>query len=95
MNKAQIINLIDQYFKDHGIKVPKYHCEEVFIEICRVFTQVVAVGGTVHIPEIGQFTGVTTKPRTARNPHTEEVVQVPAKRKVKYKMSKRLKDLLN
>lgn len=51
-----------------------------------------AKGGVVDIAGFGKFEGAMRNARTARNPRTGEMVQVPAKRVPKFKAGKALKD---
>ena len=53
-----------------------------------------AEGKTVSIPRFGKFTVYQSAPRTGRNPATGESVEVPAKQKMKFKPSNKLKDLI-
>ena len=49
-------------------------------------------GWKVLIPELGAFVLKEQKARTGRNPKTGEAIQIPAKRVVKFKVAKSLKD---
>ena len=49
-------------------------------------------GCKVLIPELGAFVLKEQKARTGRNPKTGEAIQIPAKRVVKFKVTKSLKD---
>ncbi len=52
-------------------------------------------GDEVVIRDFGKFQVVTRAPRQARNPSTGETVQVPARKSVKFKPSKTVRDKLN
>ena len=49
----------------------------------------------VEIRGFGRFKTVTRKARTGRNPKNSKVIQIPAKKAIKWKMSKTLYNLLN
>lgn len=52
-------------------------------------------GGKVEIRGFGNFRLKTRNPRQARNPKTGEIVQVPAKKILYFKVGKELKEMLN
>lgn len=52
-------------------------------------------GDKITLPGFGTFKVVETAARTGRNPKTGEPVQVAAKRKVRFKPSAQLKELVN
>ena len=51
-------------------------------------------GDKITLPGFGTFKVVETAARTGRNPQTGELVEIPAKRKVKFNPTKALKDLV-
>lgn len=55
----------------------------------------VASGNKVDIAGFGSFQLVERAPRSSRNPKTGEVIQVPAKKAVKFKVSQTFKNVLN
>ena len=55
----------------------------------------VVAGNKVDIAGFGSFQPADRAARTARNPQTGEVIQVAAKKAVKFKASKTFKDALN
>lgn len=55
----------------------------------------VIAGNKVDIAGFGSFQPADRAARTARNPQTGEVIQVAAKKAVKFKVSKTFKDALN
>ena len=52
-------------------------------------------GGKVDIYGFGSFQATDRAARTARNPQTGEMIQVAAKKAVKFKASKNFKDAIN
>jgi DNA-binding protein HU-beta len=52
-------------------------------------------GEKVALQDFGSFYIKEKSARTALNPHTQEVIDVPAKKVVKFRMSKELKKMVN
>jgi len=63
----------------------------IFFEI----TSALAKGRNIEIRGFGTYKIVNRKARTGRNPKNSKTVQIPAKKAVKWKMSKILFDRLN
>lgn len=106
MNKTQLASDITQYLRDNGFTLGKtvsgatkevsYRAgEDLLAHILVTFQQVVATGHTIRIPELGTFKTVVRKARTARNPKTNEKVNVDEKKVLRYRMSKEMKSILN
>jgi Bacterial nucleoid DNA-binding protein len=49
----------------------------------------------IEIPSIGTLSVIQKKARSGRNPKTGEVIQIPAKKTVKFNISMSLKEKLN
>lgn len=47
-------------------------------------------GGRVEVRYFGTFTAYESKPRNGRNPKTGEVVPIPARRRIRFKMSAKM-----
>ncbi len=56
------------------------------------FVKHLKAGERVRIPGLGILEVKQTKARQGRNPQTGETIQIPAKRKVAFRVSKELKD---
>lgn len=69
-----------------------YEAIENVFDIC---AQVVAQGGSVSITNFGSMELVEKQPRRARNPHTGEAIDVPARKAVKFNVSPRLNEFAN
>lgn len=54
-----------------------------------------AQGGTVSLKGFGKFDTYQGAPRDGRNPHTGEIVKVPAKTRVRFSAGKALKERVN
>lgn len=58
-------------------------------------TEALAAGDEVIIPGFGTFESVDRKERDGRNPQTGEKIKIAAKKSVKFKAGKSLKDAVN
>lgn len=95
MNKSDFINVLqnklnNKYFDT--IKFNKNDVDNILEAVSEVVTEVISSGDSVKIPNLGTFSVVGKNARTARNPRTQEVIQVPAKKAVKFSVSSTLKD---
>lgn len=96
MNKEQLTHRVfESLTQNFNGKITKVMAEEVVHEIFTLVLQCLAVGGTVRLPEIGTLEVVQVKPRLARNPITGETFTTKQKRKVKYKMSNGVREIMN
>lgn len=66
---------------------------KAFFEVFRRKLEKMKIGSQIRLPGICNFLKVETKPRESRNPRTGEKVQVPAKKKIKVRISGNLKNL--
>jgi len=58
-------------------------------------TSELAKGNRLEFRDFGVFEVRETSPRTAQNPKTMEPVEVPAKRRIKFKMGRIIREKLN
>lgn len=65
---------------------------DAFIEYAELALQ---NGDCVDIPKFGKLSVEQRQARMARNPQTGEKMEVPAKKAIKFKASKTLKDAIN
>lgn len=65
---------------------------DTFIEYAKLALQ---NGDCVDIPKFGKLSVEQRQARMARNPQTGEQMEVPAKKAIKFKASKTLKDAIN
>lgn len=65
---------------------------DIFIEYVELALQ---TGDCVDIPKFGKLSVEQREARMARNPQTGEKMEVPAKKAIKFKASKTLKDAIN
>jgi len=92
MNKAQLAEKVYEMHAKNGVDVSKKHSEEVVDFIFDTIASTLKNGDEVAIAGFGAFSVKNRNARTARNPRTGEMVQVPATIVPKFKAGKGLKD---
>jgi len=91
MVRAELLQkLCNQYPNILRVDMEKI-LEIIFSEI----TLALCEGKNIEIRGFGMYRIVKRKARTGRNPKNSEIVHVPAKKAIKWKMSKTLFNLLN
>lgn len=90
MNKQDLIKDI----AERG-EFTKADAEAALKAVQGAIAAVLVNGDKITLPGFGTFKVVETAARTGRNPQTGEPVQVAAKRKVRFKPSAQLKELVN
>lgn len=90
MNKAQLIRNVAF---EEGLTVKA--AESIVNEVLSQVVETVQSGETVDLAGFGKFEGTFSDERVGRNPQTGGTLTIPAKRGIKFKPSKTLKDLLN
>ena len=90
MNKQDLIKDI----AERG-EFTKADAEAALKAVQGAIAAVLVNGDKITLPGFGTFKVVETAARTGRNPKTGEPVQVAAKRKVRFKPSAQLKELVN
>lgn len=108
MNKKNLEDFLLQFLQDRGVivkssnaisrevkPVSKVIVKDMVHEMLSVFTQVLAVGGRINLPEIGYLETREVKERINRNPKTGEKVVTPAHKKVVFKASSQIKEAVN
>lgn len=75
-----------------GMDVSKKHADEVVDFVFDTITSTLKKGDEVSIAGFGAFVTKARKARTARNPRTGEMVNVPATTVPRFKAGKALKD---
>lgn len=75
-----------------GVDVSKKHADEVVDFVFDTITSALKKGDEVSIAGFGAFVVKARKARTARNPRTGALVQVPATHVPRFKAGKALKD---
>lgn len=87
MTKAELIKAIST---DTGLSLGQ--TETVLASLASVTAKAVLEDGEALIPGVGKLELGVRSARTGRNPQTGAEVQIPAKRVVKFKAAKSLKD---
>ena len=90
MNKSELIKAI----AEHG-QMTRSDAEIALLAVQHSIREALVNGARVVLPGFGGFAVAETAARTARNPKTGEPVEIPAKRKVRFKPSAQLKGLVN
>lgn len=87
MNKNEFVALLAE-----RNNLTKREAEEMYDIVLGTLGEVVAEGNEVSISGVGKFKIVERDARTARNPKTGNVVDVPAKKVPKFQFSKNIKE---
>jgi DNA-binding protein HU-beta len=87
MTKSQLANHFAEKF---GLK--KKVAREIFEELAKLAYQ--EAKNQFTIPGIGKLVLVDRKARQGRNPATGEIIQIPAKKVVKFRVAKAAKDAI-
>ncbi|MBF0515596.1 MAG: integration host factor subunit beta [Nitrospirae bacterium] len=91
MTRSELRDLVIQ--RTHGLTgVQTAIIVEVFFQS---ITDALSRGDRIEVRGFGNFTLKSRKPRKARNPKTGEIVDVPAKKVLHFKIGKELKDMNN
>ena len=88
MNKAQLVEVIAEKTET------KKAAQEIVEALWDAIKGSLKKKEDVAISGFGSFKVKQTKARQGRNPKTGETIQIPAKRKVAFKASKELKELI-
>ena len=86
--------LLQKFCNQHPRLVRK-DVEKVFEIIFSQVLEALSRGDNVEIRGFGTFKTIKRKARVGRNPKNSELVQIPEKKAIKWKMSKKLYRLLN
>ena len=92
MNKAQLADKLHEMHVKAGMNTSKKHSDEVVDFVFDTIISALKKGEEVSIAGFGAFVTKARKARTARNPRTGEMVQVPATTVPRFKAGKGLKD---
>jgi len=92
MNKAELAEKLYDLHAKEGKDVSKKHAEKVVDFIFDTIAGTLKKGDEVSIAGFGVFLTKNRKARTARNPRTGEMVQVPSMTVPKFRAGKGLKE---
>jgi len=87
MNKTELSTSVANAFS-----CPNNHGTEIVNTVFAIISETLAKGESVIITDFGKFEAVPTKARTGRNPKTGEPVKIPAKKVIKFRPGKGLKE---
>ncbi|HYD48754.1 MAG TPA: HU family DNA-binding protein [Terriglobales bacterium] len=87
MTKSQLVQKLAD-----GAEISKKQASAVLEELVATTIGTVKKGDPVKIPGLGIFRKVQTKARKGRNPQTGEEINIPARKKVRFTVSKTFKE---
>ena len=91
--KEMITQIVEHYNEEHeGAKLTKVAATEMYDAVFDTLHDMLTAGTEVAIPNLGRFKITERAERVAHNPKTMEEITVPAKKSVKFSVSKTLKD---
>ena len=87
MTKSQLVERLAK-----AGDVTKKQAEAIMEGLVSTIVGSVKKGDPVKIPDLGTFRKVQSKARMGRNPQTGEPVKIPARKKVRFSVSKSFKE---
>ena len=90
MNKVE---LVDQIATKSGLT--KKDSEAALKAFMETIKETIKKGEKIQLIGFGSFEPVDKAAREGRNPKTKEIIQIPAKKAIKFSAGKDLKNLLN
>lgn len=86
MNKKELVDALQNQLGSD--EYTKSEAEEILVAFINTVKAALEEGEDVRLTGLGVFSTKQYAPRTARNPRTNQPVQVPAKRVVRFKQFK-------
>ena len=87
LTKPDFVNLLSERYE-----VSKKEAAEMYDDVFGTLVDVISKGNEVAIPNLGRVKITERAARTARNPRTNEVVNIPAKKAPKFQFAKNVKE---
>ena len=87
LTKPDFVTLLSEEYE-----VSKKEATEMYDAVFNTLADIVSKGNEVAIPNFGRFKIAERAERTARNPRTNEVINVPAKKAPKFQFAKNIKE---
>ena len=84
--------IVNQLAEKSGLK--KAQAKEFFNALAALASSEVKKNGEFTVPGFGKLVKATRKAREGRNPATGDVIKIPAKTTVKFRIGKALKDTI-
>jgi len=85
--------LIDRLHKNNN--APRSEVERAVNDLARIVAAELVESGEITLPGIGKLHVADVEARKGRNPQTGEEIDIPAKKRVKFKAAKELADHVN
>lgn len=95
MSKEDIVNQLKELCTGQNIEVTKSDLSKIHDSFMKIIKDDLDKTGEIRLHGIGTFCVKVTKERQCLNPQTREPMTVPAKKRVKFKVSQTLSDALN
>ena len=97
MNEAGFNNVqvLQEELRLRGFKMKQEDVKEVYLAFCDMIRDFARNGFELNFPNIGKFVIVEHKPRQLTSNLTGEVTELPSRKKLKFKASKKLTDMIN
>lgn len=95
MSKEAILNELKTFCDRENIKVIKPELGKIFDFFMSIIREHLDKMGEIRLHGIGTFCVKVSKERLCLNPQTKSTMTVPAKKRVKFKPSRNLSDVLN
>ena len=87
MSQSEVINHFAEKFE-----LKRAQVKELFEELSNLASNEVKTNGEFVLPGFGKLVLSDRKAREGRNPQTGETIQIPAKRQLKFRVNKGMKD---
>jgi DNA-binding protein HU-beta len=87
MSQSEVINHFAEKFE-----LKRAQVKELFEELSNLASNEVKTNGEFVLPGFGKLVLSDRKAREGRNPQTGETIQIPAKRQLKFRLNKGMKD---
>ena len=87
INKSEFVDLLAE-----GCEITKKDAAKMYDNVFGLLSEVISNGEEVAIPNLGRVKIAERAARIARNPRTNEEIQIPAKKAPKFQFAKSIKD---
>ena len=87
LNKPDFVELLSE-----RCEVSKKEATEMYDDVFGLLSEVISNGEEVAIPNFGRVKIAERDARIARNPRTNEEIQIPAKKAPKFQFAKNIKE---
>ncbi len=97
MNEAGFNNIqvLQEELRLRGYKMKQEDVKEVYLAFCDMIRDFARNGFELNFPNIGKFVIVEHKPRQLTSNLTGDTTELPPRKKLKFKASKKLTDMIN